>query len=721
MARKQAQPHMTDEDRRFVYRTLKKKFDFDEEYPLASLGWCFVREGIDREDYGFLKLKPMLEEMSDFVSMSTKEIGGVSQSMFSLREFEPYESEVPHDGGAPRDEAPTEEGDEPASSNRMNDVNLSSGNEGSETLQKSFNKQTSKKKLTDKKEADDVSAGYAEASGKRGEGADAVEADGASVVDDASDNANNRKSTFQKNAVSKKKQSAKKKQEELKESNSEKDTNNDEKGGRRRSLAESEHAAEPDRVDDGFVADCAHAEEDSAFSGDAVVESDSSASGDRLTRAKAASGGRASREAASKDVSAHCADRTDVAENGAASDAKPAKACVRRSAKSGSSAASKATTASKIDGVAAVDGASDGKARRKAASDSDASARRRSKGSASGKDQPPARIDRRPRRRVIPGKALERFGYLGTWQEFLETLAGLALDEPWDFNDAGLDVRTRRFDILHNYIRYTFYRLTLEDKVGFSADEDFAAWNTGLVDRHYEDIYACFEPSDPDNPEQARYSWTFSGFCTAGTGRLGKRLVRELNPLPQPASYLERKEDLLFDLDREVVCDVHHIVVDNVHRLPVNFLRDELASSQECLGILAGVEELSDGARGERFEKLRGVIENDTRLFNRLSTSINAAIDVAKRQVRWNYKTAVPAYYPRTNSMNLLLPLILTDSPTPDVALVVELQKSGNYQGQTIVTMAQAYRDARLLCRPYIDWLSPASIIDAAEEEDEEE
>lgn len=55
------------------------------------------------------------------------------------------------------------------------------------------------------------------------------------------------------------------------------------------------------------------------------------------------------------------------------------------------------------------------------------------------------------------------------------------------------------------------------------------------------------------------------------------------------------------------------------------------------------------------------------------------------------------------------------------MALVVELQKSGNYQGQTVVTMAQAYRDARLLCRPYIDWLSPASIIDAAEEEDEEE
>ena len=124
-----------------------------------------------------------------------------------------------------------------------------------------------------------------------------------------------------------------------------------------------------------------------------------------------------------------------------------------------------------------------------------------------------------PHPRVIPGKALERFGYLGTWQEFLATLADLALDEPWDLSGAGFDADTRKFDILHNYIRYTFYRLTLEDKVGFSSDEDFAVFNTGLVDKHYEDIYACFEPSDPDKPEEARYPWSFSGFCTAGTGQ----------------------------------------------------------------------------------------------------------------------------------------------------------------------------------------------------------
>ena len=34
-------------------------------------------------------------------------------------------------------------------------------------------------------------------------------------------------------------------------------------------------------------------------------------------------------------------------------------------------------------------------------------------------------------------------------------------------------------------------------------------------------------------------------------------------------------------------------------------------------------------------------------------------IDLAKRRIRWNYKTAVPSYYPRANTMSLLLPLCL--------------------------------------------------------------
>lgn len=653
MARKSAKPRMSDGDRRFIYRALKKKFDFDEDYPLASLGWCFVREGINREDYGFLKLKPMLEEMSDFVSLSTKEIGGVSQSMFCLHEFEEYENEAPAVDEATSVES--EEGEESARQDSSYDSSRSANEISKKDKQQ--NNQAEKKKPNNQKDTN----------GSIGNDNESKKADIKEPAD------------AEKKKDKKNKAESNKKDKDKNSTNNQIDTDIDQ--------AKDEQPEKAEEQKPGKAS---------------VRRSAQTGSAPRPGRGC----GNHDQEAAAQDAAAD--DASQNAKANASDQVKKASAAKVAEPDRKASAPSEEKDDKKQDAA-------------------QLSSRRRSSKAASTnrtaqpQSSTPSRSDARRTRRVIPGKALERFGYLGTWQEFLATLADLALDEPWDFSGAGLDANTRKFDILHNYIRYTFYRLTLEDKVGFSSDEDFAVFNTGLVDKHYEDIYACFEPSDPDKPEEARYPWSFSGFCTAGTGRLGKRLVRELNPLPQPASYLERKEDLLFDLDREVVCDVHHIVVDNVHRLPVNFLRDELASSQECLGILAGIEELSDGARGERFEKLRGVIENDTRLFNRLSTSINAAIDVAKRQVRWNYKTAVPAYYPRTNSMNLLLPLILTDSPAPDVALVVELQKSGNYQGQTIVTMAQAYRDARLLCRPYIDWLSPASIIDAAEEEDEEE
>lgn len=654
MARKSAKPHMSDDDRRFIYRALKKKFDFDEDYPLASLGWCFVREGINREDYGFLKLKPMLEEMSDFVSLSTKEIGGVSQSMFCLHEFEEYENDA-----SVVDEsvsAESEEGEEPVRQVSSDDASRST-NEVSKKDKAQQNTQVDKKKSNNQKDTNSSNSN-----------------DNESKKVDIKEAVNAEKKSEKKNKVDENK-----KDKDKNITNNQIDTNNDQEKDEQLEKAEEQK------------------------------------SGKTSVRRSAQTG---SAPRPGRGCSNH--DQAEAAQNAAADDASQgAKA-------NASDQVKKASAAKAAESDRKASASSEEKDDKKQDAAQSSSRRRSSKAAstsraAQAQSSAPTRPDARRTRRVIPGKALERFGYLGTWQEFLATLADLALDEPWDFSGAGLDANTRKFDILHNYIRYTFYRLTLEDKVGFSSDEDFAVFNTGLVDKHYEDIYACFEPSDSERPEEARYPWSFSGFCTAGTGRLGKRLVRELNPLPQPASYLERKEDLLFDLDREVVCDVHHIVVDNVHRLPVNFLRDELASSQECLGILAGIEELSDGARGERFERLRAVIESDTRLFNRLSTSINAAIDVAKRQVRWNYKTAVPAYYPRTNSMNLLLPLILTDSPAPDVALVVELQKSGNYQGQTIVTMAQAYRDARLLCRPYIDWLSPASIIDASDEEDEEE
>ena len=65
-----------------------------------------------------------------------------------------------------------------------------------------------------------------------------------------------------------------------------------------------------------------------------------------------------------------------------------------------------------------------------------------------------------------------------------------------------------------------------------------------------------------------------------------------------------------------------------------------------------------------------------------------------------------------TNGISLLLPLCLSDDEqAADVALVVEKQESGNYQGQTILTLQMAYLDARLICRPNSEWLDPDKLV----------
>lgn len=310
-----------------------------------------------------------------------------------------------------------------------------------------------------------------------------------------------------------------------------------------------------------------------------------------------------------------------------------------------------------------------------------------------------------------PSKAIEKFAWLGSWDEFLESLADFALEEKWDFEDE--ESAHRKNAILKSYICTTFYRLSREGKVAISEDGELAAFNTGLVNKRYDDIYACFEPSDKG------IEWQFSGFTTAGARGLGKQLVSKFNPLPLTATYFTRKEDMLFDLDKDLIVDYDHIIVDNIERLPIDFLEEEMRSNPDALDVIDEIKRSAQGeARAKLYAELSEIVEDDARVFRRTREGIEAAVRLARRRVKWNFKTAIPSYYPRGNSMSLLLPLSLTEEDRVDAALVVQLTPSGNYQGQTILTMSQAYKHARLICRPDSDWLTTAQRF---EEDDENE
>ncbi len=302
----------------------------------------------------------------------------------------------------------------------------------------------------------------------------------------------------------------------------------------------------------------------------------------------------------------------------------------------------------------------------------------------------------------IPAKAIEEFAWMGPWDTFLSNLADITLDERWDFNNNVEE--GRRFEILKSYICHTYYRLDSEGKICISDDKSFAAFNTGLVDKRFDDIILCFEPQN-GQPE-----WRFVGFAASGNRKLKKKVASHFSPLPQTAQYFDKIEDLLFDPSHDLIVDYEHILIDNVDRLPLDFLAEELRNCDEACAAIDEIRKPSpDDDVNSLYETLSEIIETDSRVFRMLRSRMEDAVDIAKRRVKWNFKTAIPSYYPRANSMSLLLPLCLLDEQIADVALVVQLQKeSMNYTGQTILTIKQAYTNARLICRPDSDWLTTA-------------
>jgi hypothetical protein len=298
-----------------------------------------------------------------------------------------------------------------------------------------------------------------------------------------------------------------------------------------------------------------------------------------------------------------------------------------------------------------------------------------------------------------PAEALEQFAFLGRWEDFLQQLADMALPEVWDFPNSD---RKNNY-ILKKYIQYTFYRVQMEGKVACSKNRGLAVFNTGLVDRHFDEIYACFVPN-----KGGASPWLFKEFCVAGHSNLGKQLVRHFNPLPQAASYVSRKEDLLFDVDQDIHCDYDHILIENIDRFPAAFLHNQFYDHPTAMKQMRLIERqpVADERTGPAFDVLRSLIENDMLLYNRLKNRLDDAVLLSMKEIRWNYRSAIPSYYPSRNTMNFMLPLHLTTTDAADCVLVCERTPAGNYQGQTILTCQQAYIDARLICATANLWLN---------------
>lgn len=211
--------------------------------------------------------------------------------------------------------------------------------------------------------------------------------------------------------------------------------------------------------------------------------------------------------------------------------------------------------------------------------------------------------------------------------------------------------------------------------------------------------------------------WRLNGFCIPGEGVHGQNLVRHFNPLPPLAHYFDEPSDLLYDTRvGKPEMDWRHVVIDRIDRYPAEFLEDNwppgFAASDTSL--------MTNDERIAYWREVGEAIERDNRTYRGIINRVKDAVDLSVKRVGWNFKTAVPQYYPRVRRLQLLLPINLLSDEEADMALAVERTPSGSYLGHTVLALDWAYKNARLICRPDSDWLAADAIEEIENAETEE-
>ncbi len=303
----------------------------------------------------------------------------------------------------------------------------------------------------------------------------------------------------------------------------------------------------------------------------------------------------------------------------------------------------------------------------------------------------------------------EKYVYIDNWPSLLNSLSDMALKgEHWDL--AGEEEKGKKF-ILKQYLRFTFYKVKLERLLVSDVENKHGViFNTGLVNKSYDPIY-CFLKNREDKYDFFERKWQFGFFACVGSSRNGKLLNEWFKEFPDPPKYIKKIEDVFFDVKKDLNVDYDHIIEDNLSRLPIDFLIAKLSYNDD---LRRKLEQYKANPRNIKLfnEIKKSIAANENMEFTNLAGALKLAVNVAKKYCSWNYKTAIPIYYPRSNKLSLLLPICLTNNDNKaDVALVISKRKSENYQGETILTLDMAYQDARLICRPNSEWLTHDSLV----------
>lgn len=293
---------------------------------------------------------------------------------------------------------------------------------------------------------------------------------------------------------------------------------------------------------------------------------------------------------------------------------------------------------------------------------------------------------------------------------FIESLQGELLPgETWKYAEPARNGMRKKttYEILESYLRTVLAALMLEHqkedslnygKIKFSSDGNYALFNTGLLSKYATDVIIIGEIYPKKGKEVPNTFFISNPTVLKGgkTELLSKKFKAEDADVDM-VSFFEKVSQIVYDATVEVDTDditrLYHCIEEGIKR-------DRFP--EECK---------------EQYE--RGDIEE-------LTDDFTKAIRRAERIARRNYKYVVPQYRTTSqgNSIQFLMPIYMQSryDESPDFALVLSeqiLEGQKFYKPETVLELAWAYNNARVISKPDDLWLDPDKIEDSSDDDEE--
>lgn len=289
-----------------------------------------------------------------------------------------------------------------------------------------------------------------------------------------------------------------------------------------------------------------------------------------------------------------------------------------------------------------------------------------------------------------PKDALRKDIFFSDFEEQIGYLADIAIKEDWCYRHS-----KDKYIILKIYLQYTYYRLLSQNQVLVDKTSGFACFNTGLMTNDFQSIYAVMMVNQDKNID-AKY--IFQGFTISASQGIGKIIVEHFNPLPKKAVYVQNVDEIVYDSAKDLHTDYQHIIFDNLDRFPIKFLKNVVMAFTKAKDILNDIiHENNEYQKSRLYEELEDQIKENDLLFTLIHASLDSAIKSSINCVNYDYRMALPSFFPTRNVMSMMLPLVFDHGEGVEAVLLVEKTPSGNYQGQTMLTLKMCYVNARLI------------------------